>query len=97
MIPPSATVLYGLSIAIHTAADRGRNAREVIDLGRSFAAGMGTHEGRAAVYVRDAGAAFLRAWARHEPPDVAGDLIRGAEDLELARDLAMATMGRADA
>ena len=94
-IPATAAMLYGLAISVEIAADRGRDARPVIDAGRTFAATIGTTPpGRASVYVRDAGATFLRAWARHEPPDKAADLIRAAEDLETARDLAIATMPR---
>ena len=97
-IPATAAVLYGLSVTIDLAADRGRDARPVIDAGRTFTATIGnTPPGRASVYLRDAGATFLRAWARHEPPDKAADLIRAAEDLETARDLAIATMPRLDA
>jgi hypothetical protein len=101
LIPGSAAALYALAVALEAAADSPLSDDDVAGLiaqGRAWVThieavpgGLGT------VYWRDAGAAFLRAWARHEEPAKARELIGAAEDLETARDLALATMPRLDA
>ena len=99
-VPHAAAVLYGLAISLDVAADHpiARDPTPVIEAGRSFVRSTPQpSEGRDRVFWLDASAGFLRSWARLEEPTKAADLIAAAEDLEAARDLAIATLQRDDA
>jgi hypothetical protein len=99
-VPQAAVVLYGLAISLDVEADHpmARDPRPVIDLGRSFVRSTTKLSSRRdRIYYFDAAATFLRAWSRHVEPDKARDLISAAEDLETARDMAIATMPRPEA
>jgi hypothetical protein len=73
-------------------------ATRAIDLGRRFVRSTTQlSSDRDRVYYFDAASTFLRAWSRHAEPDQARDVIAAAEDLEAARDMAIATMPRPDA
>jgi hypothetical protein len=99
-VPQAAAVLYGLAISLDLAADDpiARDPQPVIDLGRRVVdSTTQLASDRDRVFYLDAAASFLRAWSRHAGADKARDLIAAAEDLEAARDMALATMPGDDA
>lgn len=90
-IPEVAAKLYALASVLDVIADnpRGRDPGLLIAQGKGLVAygrehGPTVNMGKQAAYLLDAGAAFLRAWFRHDP-DL--DLIRQAKQAEWLRDV----------
>lgn len=102
MIPEIAAKLYGLSIALDATAwrtEQGLPPAHDVDLwvyqgkallARAVDPAEPIAPGAQSVYVLDAGAAFLRSWARHLEPDRAGSVLVEADILEGLRELAAA-------
>jgi hypothetical protein len=90
------TSAIDLGLSILNALDDGIDPQPVIEAGQQFAKvweqEYGTMPiGAARASYCDAGAYFLRAWAAAEP-DRAEALIASAEQLEMARDINLATV-----
>lgn len=91
----SAAALVALSLALD-AADPDTDVRSLIDQGRAWVQRVNVPPGTPTVHYRRAAAAFMRSWARHEPPDVAAELNRGADDLDLAAEMHLVSTRRLD-
>lgn len=98
-IPSPAAELYAVALALDCAKAGTHDIGDLIEQGRTFALSIGAGTippGRASVYAFDAGATFMRAWAKHDP-ELYDALILNAQVLEAARDVAMLSVPRTDA
>jgi hypothetical protein len=101
VVGDTAAKLLSLSIALNVAADHieaglpdDHDTAFLIGQGRTLVnsiqeRGETIEPGLPTVHLWFAASEFMRAWARHSEPDKAGDLIRAADGLDAARDLAI--------